>query len=405
MQLYRWRGAARNFGDELNTLLWPRLLPGFFDDDPAEQFLGIGSVLDARHNTGAVKLVAGAGYGGYEAPPRLDANWIIHWVRGPRTARLLGLPEACGLGDPVMLLPEPCAGGRSIGFMPHFESLERGAWTAAADVAGITLIDPCGDPAAILAAIGACRVLLSEAMHGVIAADAMRVPWRAAPARAGPSRQMARLGGLHGPFDPLSDPRRLLAVREAAHLAARRIAARPPSAAPCASHPASHRAAPVHRTGRAVTRRRRCLCATALHRGGIGPLPHTDAGSPGRSATRSAAAMGRTHGLGPLLSCVIAAIPRSTVGPLRSVRRLCPAIPTRRTTTCWSASHQRQGSARCRLQHRCPGCRLPPPQSARTAARYRQGSRGRRAGCAAARPGGGRRRRARSDALRAGAPD
>ena len=61
--------------------------------------------------------------------------------------------------------------------MPHFESLERGAWTAAADVAGITLIDPCGDPAAILAAIGACRVLLSEAMHGVIAADAMRVPW------------------------------------------------------------------------------------------------------------------------------------------------------------------------------------------------------------------------------------
>ena len=88
MQLYRWRGAARNFGDELNTLLWPRLLPGFFDDDPAEQFLGIGLVLDARHNTGAVKLVAGAGYGGYEAPPRLDANWIIHWVRGPRTARL-----------------------------------------------------------------------------------------------------------------------------------------------------------------------------------------------------------------------------------------------------------------------------------------------------------------------------
>jgi succinoglycan biosynthesis protein ExoV len=177
MQLYRWRGAARNFGDELNTLLWPRLLPGFFDDDPAEQFLGIGSVLDARHDTGTVKLVAGAGYGGYQAPPMLDANWIIHWVRGPLTARRLGLPEACGLGDPAMLVAQPCAGGRSIGFMPHFESLERGAWPAAAHAAGITLIDPRGDPAAILAAIGACRVLLSEAMHGVIVADAMRVPW------------------------------------------------------------------------------------------------------------------------------------------------------------------------------------------------------------------------------------
>ena len=49
MQLYCWRGTAPNFGDELNTLLWPRLLPDFFDDDPAELFLGIGSVLEARH--------------------------------------------------------------------------------------------------------------------------------------------------------------------------------------------------------------------------------------------------------------------------------------------------------------------------------------------------------------------
>ncbi|HSZ88477.1 MAG TPA: polysaccharide pyruvyl transferase family protein [Acetobacteraceae bacterium] len=177
MQLYHWRGAARNFGDELNTLLWPRLLPGFFDDDPAERFLGIGSVLDARHDAGAVKLVAGTGYGGYRAPPTLDTNWIIHWVRGPLTARQLGLPEACGLGDPAMLLPGPCAGGLSIGFMPHFESLERGAWVEAAHAAGITLIDPRGDPSAILASIGACRVMLSEAMHGVIVADAMRVPW------------------------------------------------------------------------------------------------------------------------------------------------------------------------------------------------------------------------------------
>jgi succinoglycan biosynthesis protein ExoV len=177
VQLYHWRGAARNFGDELNTLLWPRLLPGFFDDDPAERFLGIGSVLDARHDAGAVKLVAGTGYGGYRAPPTLDTNWIIHWVRGPLTARQLGLPEACGLGDPAMLLPGPCAGGLSIGFMPHFESLERGAWVEAAHAAGITLIDPRGDPSAILASIGACRVMLSEAMHGVIVADAMRVPW------------------------------------------------------------------------------------------------------------------------------------------------------------------------------------------------------------------------------------
>ena len=178
MQLYRWRGAARNFGDELNTLLWPRLLPGFFDDDPAEQFLGIGSVLDARHDAGAVKLVAGAGYGGYRGPA--NAGYELDHPLGPwpaarRDSSACRRPAVWAI--PAMLLPGPCAGGRSIGFMPHFESLERGAWVEAAHVAGITLIDPRGDPAAILASIGACRVMLSEAMHGVIVADAMRVPW------------------------------------------------------------------------------------------------------------------------------------------------------------------------------------------------------------------------------------
>jgi polysaccharide pyruvyl transferase len=178
VQLYRWRGSERNFGDELNLLLWPHLLANFFDDDPTVLFLGIGSVLDGRHPSDAVKLVAGAGYGGYERRATLDARWVIHWVRGPRTAQVLNLPITYGLGDPAILLPlSPAGGGGGIGFMPHFESLARGAWPEAALAAGVTLIDPRGDPHAIIAAIGTCRLLLSEAMHGVIIADAMRVPW------------------------------------------------------------------------------------------------------------------------------------------------------------------------------------------------------------------------------------
>jgi succinoglycan biosynthesis protein ExoV len=182
MILYQWRGRVPNFGDELNSELWPRLLPGFFDEDASVRFLGIGSILDSRHPARGLKLVAGAGYGGYEAPPRLDESWIIHWVRGPRTARRLGLPPALGLGDPAALLPvagfPPASpGSRTIGFMPHFESAEAGAWHAAAEAAGVTLIDPRADPLTVLGAIGRCHMLLSEAMHGVIVADAMRIPW------------------------------------------------------------------------------------------------------------------------------------------------------------------------------------------------------------------------------------
>jgi succinoglycan biosynthesis protein ExoV len=179
--LYQWRGAHRNFGDELNSLLWPRLLPDFFDQDEGIRFLGIGSILDDRHDPAATKLVAGSGYGGYERRITLDRSWIVHWVRGPRTARHLGLPPDLGIGDPASLVPlaglMPARRDRDIGFMPHFESAVRGAWREVANIAGATLIDPRGDPRQIIAAIGQCRVLLSEALHGVIVADALRVPW------------------------------------------------------------------------------------------------------------------------------------------------------------------------------------------------------------------------------------
>ena len=231
MLLYHWRGEARNFGDELNPLLWPRLLPGLLDDDPAELFLGIGSVLDARHARDAVKLVAGAGYGGYAPLPVLDARWVIHWVRGPRTARQLGLDTAYGLGDPAMLLPQAgwgrVGGGDTVAFMPHFESAERGAWVEAAAAAGIELIDPRGDPAAIIAAIGRCRVLLSEAMHGAIVADALRVPWIAvqplAPEHRAKWHDWADTLDLHVEFHRLAA---FVAAGAAACLAARRAAFR-----------------------------------------------------------------------------------------------------------------------------------------------------------------------------------
>lgn len=181
MILYQWRGQVRNFGDELNALLWPALLPDFFDDDPTTRFLGIGSVLDSRHDGTPAKLVAGAGYGGYEAATRLDPSWTIHWVRGPRTARLLGLDARAGLGDPASLLPTigvtKAPDGDLIGFMPHFESMARGHWHQAAIAAGMTLIDPRADPREVLTTIGRCRFLISEALHGVITADALRVPW------------------------------------------------------------------------------------------------------------------------------------------------------------------------------------------------------------------------------------
>lgn len=185
MKLIYFRGAVSNFGDELNTYLWQRLLPaGFLDEDEAELFLGIGSIIGDYPPEAAKKYVVGSGFGGYTKPPNMsDGRWTVVFVRGPRTAELLGLPPEKAICDSAILLrrlalPAPAA-GLGIGYMPHFQSLERGLWAEACRRAGLRLIDPTAPVEQVLAEIRGVKVLITEAMHGAIVADALRVPWLA----------------------------------------------------------------------------------------------------------------------------------------------------------------------------------------------------------------------------------
>jgi hypothetical protein len=182
VKLFVSRGAAPNFGDELNEYLLPQIFGDhFFDEDPSTRFIGIGSVLYDRHPKNVRKIVFSSGYGGYGNPAVLDESWDVSCVRGPRTARAVGLDASYAAGDGAILLnlfrDAAPVKKYKYSFIPHFESLMVGAWPEVAARAGVHLIDPRSPVASVLADIQASEVIVTEAMHGAIVADALRVPW------------------------------------------------------------------------------------------------------------------------------------------------------------------------------------------------------------------------------------
>lgn len=183
MKLVFFRGTVPNFGDELNLHVWPALLPqGFLDEDESELFVGIGSIIGDHLPAKSRKFVMGSGYAGYMGLPDVhDGTWDIRFVRGPNTAKTLKIDPALSICDSAILLrnmdlppPDESVG---IAFMPHYESLERGNWAEACRKAGMTLIDATDPVEKVLSQLRGARLLITEAMHGAIVADALRTPW------------------------------------------------------------------------------------------------------------------------------------------------------------------------------------------------------------------------------------
>ena len=193
MAIYYWdRYSAirntRNFGDDLN----PWFLPKLFSEKIIERrdvcLIGIGSLLDQkkmdglRHYDKKVVFSSGAGYG--PVPACADSSWDVACVRGPETARALGLPEAKAITDGAVLITDVLPGDTVLSragtvFVPHINThLQLGA--ALGDICaelGFDYVSPDMPPQDFVAAIRGARRAVCEAMHGAIVADAVRTPW------------------------------------------------------------------------------------------------------------------------------------------------------------------------------------------------------------------------------------
>ncbi|NET33857.1 MAG: polysaccharide pyruvyl transferase family protein [Cyanothece sp. SIO1E1] len=185
---YQRPDQASNFGDALNPWLWHQLLPDVFNDNEATTFFGIGTLLNnllphrapkARH---IVVFSSGVGY--ESGLPAIDASrWTIYCVRGPLSAQKLGLSPQLAVADGGILVRRlfQATGTKvsNFSFMPHVHHANDGdiVWQKICKQTGFRYIDPRCPVEEVLSAISQTKVLLAEAMHGAIVADALRVPW------------------------------------------------------------------------------------------------------------------------------------------------------------------------------------------------------------------------------------
>ena len=194
LRLYYYRDDRGNFGDDLNLWLWSKILPNTVDiDNPfyafsnistvhrrETLFVGIGSLLNHHLPTECDKVILGAGYG-YGRVPIVDDKWKVFAVRGPLSAKILKIDPALSITDSAVLvrnIPLPSVKKKyKCSFFAYHETAEIIRWRQICRAIGIKYIDPSDGVENILIDIMKSEMVVCEAMHGAIVADALRVPW------------------------------------------------------------------------------------------------------------------------------------------------------------------------------------------------------------------------------------
>ena len=189
----RWKG--NNFGDNINDVLFQDV---FGINNSAGNgdlltsginLLGIGTLFNSHLKlSGTAGLwVIGSGAGNTPIRPNTipgNSN-IIFFVRGPLTCQYFGLPSNLALADSAYLLADkfnsvarskPLASHR-FGVIPHHFSIEanRVRWEKVSK--DVFLIDPHLDWQTFIQQVNSCEIILTECLHGAIAADILRKPF------------------------------------------------------------------------------------------------------------------------------------------------------------------------------------------------------------------------------------
>ena len=177
---------GENFGDALNPYIFQHYLGANFTDLGELKLIGIGTILGLKKLKG-LKIVfsSGATKGSdntYGKAPDIDDSYDIFCVRGPKTAKLLGVENTYAICDGAYLLNDfynfNVDKKYKYAYMPHHKSEDMFSQLKMLFGAmGIEYISPADPYEKVLKKIAQSEKVITDAMHGAIVADAFRIPW------------------------------------------------------------------------------------------------------------------------------------------------------------------------------------------------------------------------------------
>ncbi len=182
MKLFYYKAKKGNFGDDLNTLVWPQLIGDLLNKKHNNIIIiGMGTILDDRLPKDKKKIILGSGVRLACKPPVVDSTWDIRALRGPLSAMALNVSKNYAVTDPGILVKKffkSSSGNRDrISFMCHFRTPLKGAWEFIAKELDFNIINPTSSVKECINIISRSKLVITESLHGAIVADALRVPW------------------------------------------------------------------------------------------------------------------------------------------------------------------------------------------------------------------------------------
>ncbi|HEY9549390.1 MAG TPA: polysaccharide pyruvyl transferase family protein, partial [Kiloniellaceae bacterium] len=177
-----------NFGDDVNPFLLERVFAKRLIASETVCIMGIGTIINDRNVAAldrySTKIIFSSGAGYEELRNSLDSSWRVACVRGPKTAAMMKVDASKAVCDGAVLLSDyydivPAARRERVAFVPHVNTtwaIGRGLREICGEL-GLAYVSPDLPRDEFVREISRSDLVLTEAMHGAILADAMRTPW------------------------------------------------------------------------------------------------------------------------------------------------------------------------------------------------------------------------------------